>query len=575
MPARSRGNPPTAHVRIDTTAEFVVVLIFGAVRVGVRGFCPTDLRKRFLGMLITRAPQSFGPQSVRPRHLGLAVAVTLTLLSTAIVPARDPIASSKPPQRQKTKIVATPEDVAQWVADLKDDDYEIRERAQRRLQKVGKAAIRPLIEGVQSADPEVSWRCGEILQQLSLRGDDATIGALTEAAVTAAASSQHTGLQAFVTDLTNRQKERRHNIVKLRLQSVGAQVDDGQGYDTFDLDADDGPVLIPGEAIEVDEEWIEPAEAGPEEAVPSAPDEEAAPKEPPGVDPANDATTEPAVEEPGAEEPAIPESAIEEEPPSEPELASPAVPEDPDGEDIEVAAEPDLEDLGLGRMLKEFGGLEKGGLEKEEAEPLETKRILKAPKDPEVVVVRGFLGGFGGVPGLVAIDGQFSGRLILDAAFSGKDHDLKDAKDLLGISMVVLASPKLSDETLKHVAEMPELARLTVNGGAFTSAGLREFRKARPEVVFFASGPAVLGIKGITSGPCRVDEIVPNAGAAVAGLASGDEIISVDGQAIESFADLTVEVYNHKPGEKIKIVYLRNGKRNEATVLLGQRLPGQ
>jgi predicted metalloprotease with PDZ domain len=165
--------------------------------------------------------------------------------------------------------------------------------------------------------------------------------------------------------------------------------------------------------------------------------------------------------------------------------------------------------------------------------------------------------------------------MVVDATFSGQDHDFKDSKELLGISLVVLASPKLSDETLKHVAEMPEIARLNVNAGAFTSAGLREFRKARPEVAFFASGPAVLGIRGVTTGPCRVDEIVPNAGAAKAGLASGDEIISVDGQAIETFADLTVEVYTHKPGEKINIVYLRDGKRNEATILLGQRLPGQ
>ncbi|AYN00448.1 trypsin-like peptidase domain-containing protein [Chryseobacterium sp. 3008163] len=57
-------------------------------------------------------------------------------------------------------------------------------------------------------------------------------------------------------------------------------------------------------------------------------------------------------------------------------------------------------------------------------------------------------------------------------------------------------------------------------------------------------------------------------GAQDAGLKVGDVIVKVDDMPITDFADLSISIGSKRPGDKVLVTYLRNGKENTATVTL-------
>lgn len=78
------------------------------------------------------------------------------------------------------------------------------------------------------------------------------------------------------------------------------------------------------------------------------------------------------------------------------------------------------------------------------------------------------------------------------------------------------------------------------------------------------------GIKlpdGVTAG-AAILEVVPDSPAYVAGLQKGDIIVKIDDKEIVSVAKLRYELYKYEPGDKITIVYNRNGKEKKADVTL-------
>jgi Do/DeqQ family serine protease len=62
--------------------------------------------------------------------------------------------------------------------------------------------------------------------------------------------------------------------------------------------------------------------------------------------------------------------------------------------------------------------------------------------------------------------------------------------------------------------------------------------------------------------------VTPDGGAKEAGLAEKDVIIAVNGEPVETTADLQEKVSRYRPGDKLAVTYLRNGKKDEKTVVL-------
>ena len=52
------------------------------------------------------------------------------------------------------------------------------------------------------------------------------------------------------------------------------------------------------------------------------------------------------------------------------------------------------------------------------------------------------------------------------------------------------------------------------------------------------------------------------------GLRKGDIITKIDGNSISSYSDLSAAIGSKRPGDKVTVSYVRNGKENTSTVTL-------
>src|SRR5277367_1647335 len=80
--------------------------------------------------------------------------------------------------------------------------------------------------------------------------------------------------------------------------------------------------------------------------------------------------------------------------------------------------------------------------------------------------------------------------------------------------------------------------------------------------------PAIARIYG--SG-VTVSNVVSGSPADDAGLKIGDTITAVDGRDVKSGDDLVADIASRKPGSKAKLTFVRNGKKEEATVSIADR----
>jgi len=81
--------------------------------------------------------------------------------------------------------------------------------------------------------------------------------------------------------------------------------------------------------------------------------------------------------------------------------------------------------------------------------------------------------------------------------------------------------------------------------------------------------PDVASKFGIKHG-VMVTKVMKGSPADKGGLKSGDIIISYNGQPVKGVSDLQLKVINTKPGERVKIEVIRNGRRKTITVKIGQ-----
>ena len=65
-----------------------------------------------------------------------------------------------------------------------------------------------------------------------------------------------------------------------------------------------------------------------------------------------------------------------------------------------------------------------------------------------------------------------------------------------------------------------------------------------------------------------VNEVTADGAAAEAGLQEGDVIIELDGKKIDKFGELQEALVAHRPGDHVKVTYLRNKSKRTATVTL-------
>ncbi len=65
-----------------------------------------------------------------------------------------------------------------------------------------------------------------------------------------------------------------------------------------------------------------------------------------------------------------------------------------------------------------------------------------------------------------------------------------------------------------------------------------------------------------------IADIIPGGSAEEAGLKAKDVILRVDGTAVANVTELQEQVGRHRPGDRVNITYIRNGKQNNVSVVL-------
>lgn len=82
--------------------------------------------------------------------------------------------------------------------------------------------------------------------------------------------------------------------------------------------------------------------------------------------------------------------------------------------------------------------------------------------------------------------------------------------------------------------------------------------------------PAIARVYGTGSG-ITVSTVVAGSPADQAGLKVGDTIIAVDGKKVTKGDDLVADIASRKPGSKVNLSFIRNGKQQEAAVTVADR----
>jgi serine protease Do len=82
--------------------------------------------------------------------------------------------------------------------------------------------------------------------------------------------------------------------------------------------------------------------------------------------------------------------------------------------------------------------------------------------------------------------------------------------------------------------------------------------------------PAIARVYGAGSG-VTVSDVTAGSPAEQAGLKVGDTIVSVDGKPVKNGSELVADIASRKPGSKAAVGYIRNGKKQEATVTVADR----
>jgi serine protease Do len=83
--------------------------------------------------------------------------------------------------------------------------------------------------------------------------------------------------------------------------------------------------------------------------------------------------------------------------------------------------------------------------------------------------------------------------------------------------------------------------------------------------------PAISRVYGSGSGGVTVSDVTAGSPAERAGIKVGDTIISVDGKPVKNGDDLVSNIASRKPGAKVNLGFVRNGKKQEATVTVADR----
>src|ERR1700693_1765102 len=162
---------------------------------------------------------------------------------------------------------------------------------------------------------------------------------------------------------------------------------------------------------------------------------------------------------------------------------------------------------------------------------------------------------------------QFQSFIQTDAAINPGNSGgplVNMASEVIGINTAILT------ETSSYAGVGFAMPSNTV-AQVYNQLIAREHRVSRGSIGIEFSAQPNPAIARIYGSGVTVSNVVSGSPADQAGLKIGDTITSVDGKDVKSGDDLVADIASRKPGSKAKLAFVRNGKRQDATVTIADR----
>jgi PDZ domain-containing protein len=111
-----------------------------------------------------------------------------------------------------------------------------------------------------------------------------------------------------------------------------------------------------------------------------------------------------------------------------------------------------------------------------------------------------------------------------------------------------------------------------IKGCKVSPEAVKELEAALPSLMVQHRGPSCLGVSPYTSfgndGGLTIGTVKEESAAEIAGLRPGDVLLKFNGKAVDSFDYLVEKISETQPGDKVPVVYQRNGVQETVIVEL-------
>lgn len=171
------------------------------------------------------------------------------------------------------------------------------------------------------------------------------------------------------------------------------------------------------------------------------------------------------------------------------------------------------------------------------------------------------------------------------------DGTLQSIGDCQNILSLVFKDTEVDSAALKSIEPLANIKYLNLLACKFSTESYRRLKKTRPDINIDFSGQAFFGVRGTPVGMGRpmiigpdgnfappdhsqtggalISDVIPQSGAAKAGIEIGDIIEFINGESIVQFEDLRLQIAQYRAGETLNVGIIRDGEAMEVEVQLG------
>jgi hypothetical protein len=163
------------------------------------------------------------------------------------------------------------------------------------------------------------------------------------------------------------------------------------------------------------------------------------------------------------------------------------------------------------------------------------------------------------------------GQLLLGHKWEAGDDGLRYLVKLGRIETLKLYGSQFTDSGLEHLTKLAGVQLLKLYATQITDDGQQRLQLALPGTLVDRRHGALLGVSGVGDAKgCRLSTVRDGTAAHRAGLEVEDVITGVNGTPIPNLETLIATIAKRRPGDRVKITFLRGDQPLERSIVLGE-----